>query len=66
MKKYKEESLSNAAFAAQDQSFRRLCVKSKVEPTARQASKFRNRMGKAFNSQTMIVRREDILPKGGS
>ena len=38
---------SNAAFALQDGEFQEACKKADVQPTQRQASKFRNGYGKA-------------------
>lgn len=39
---------SNENFAKTDKSFQQACAKAGVEPTARQASKWRNKRGKAF------------------
>lgn len=40
--------VSNKAFAQNDQGFRARCEEAGVEPTARQASKYRNGKGSAF------------------
>lgn len=42
--------MTNKEFAAQDQKFRAACVAAGVEPTARQASKYRNKQGLAYQS----------------
>lgn len=41
------EHLTNDMFANSDTAFRELCSKAGVNPTKRQASKFRNKYGKA-------------------
>jgi len=42
------DTMTNREFAKQDQTFKMCCEKAKVEPTVRQASKFRNRKGAAY------------------
>jgi len=44
----KPDVMYNDKFAREDQTFRMCCEKAKVEPTARQASKFRNKKGAAY------------------
>ena len=39
---------TNTAFAKTDGNFRAACEKAEVKPTSRQASKWRNKMGKAY------------------
>lgn len=39
---------SNKKFAKSDEAFRKACEKVETKPTARQASKFRNKTGKAY------------------
>ena len=41
---------TNREFAAQDQTFRTACFNAHVEPTKRQASKYRNGKGRAFKA----------------
>lgn len=41
--------LSNKEFSTQIKSFNSACVKAGIEPTKRQAAKWRNKKGKAFN-----------------
>ena len=43
-----EHKTTNKEFAAEDGNFRAACAKVGVEPTTRQASKFRNRKGIAW------------------
>ena len=43
--------MTNKEFAAQDQKFRAACSAAGVEPTARQASKYRNNQGLAYQSK---------------
>lgn len=40
---------SNLQFSKEDQNFRNACEKAGVEPTMRQASKYRRKTGKAYN-----------------
>ena len=40
--------VSNRQFAEQDNGFRAKCERAGVEPTKRQASRFRNKKGAAF------------------
>jgi hypothetical protein len=42
------DTMTNKAFARDDKAFQMCCEKAKVEPTARQASKFRNHKGAAY------------------
>lgn len=42
------DKLNNREFAKQDQAFKACCEMAKIEPTVRQASKFRNRKGAAY------------------
>lgn len=39
---------TNTQFAANNGKFRKACELAEIEPTARQASKYRRGMGKAF------------------
>ena len=45
--------ISNKEFAAQDKKFQAACKAAGVEPTARQASKYRNNQGLAYQSKGM-------------
>ena len=40
--------MTNREFAKQDQAFKACCEMAKVEPTVRQASKFRAKKGAAY------------------
>lgn len=40
--------MHNEKFAEEDSAFRSACINAKVEPTARQASKWRNKKGSAY------------------
>jgi hypothetical protein len=40
--------ITNAAFAADDYVFRKACALAGVEPTPRQAGKYRSKRGKAY------------------
>jgi hypothetical protein len=42
------DQVTNKAFAANDQEFKTACQHVGLSPTAKQASKFRNRKGLAF------------------
>jgi hypothetical protein len=42
--------MTNREFAEQDERFRKDCTKSQTAPTPRQASKYRNKKGKAFRA----------------
>ena len=42
--------VTNKEFASKDKSFRYCCEAAGVEPTKRQASKFRMKKGKAWNN----------------
>lgn len=44
-------ALTNAEFAVKNTAFRALCESAGVEPTPRQASKFRRKAGKAWRHQ---------------
>lgn len=48
--------LSNESFAQQDELFRILCDAANVEPTARQASKYRNGKGAVATARPEAVR----------
>ena len=43
--------ISNANFAKTDTAFIEACEKAEVKPTARQASKWRTKSGKAYNGR---------------
>lgn len=45
-----KDGLSNAAYASQNGKFIAACEKAGVKPTPRQASKFRNKYGAAWNA----------------
>lgn len=44
------EKPTNKLFAKEDANFQRACDKAGVNPTARQASKFRNKKGAAYKA----------------
>lgn len=46
-------SVTNKEFAATDRKFRAACEAAGIEPTARQASKYRNNQGLAYQSKGM-------------
>lgn len=52
-----KEEMSNEAFAASDGEFRRHCEIAGVQPTRRQASKYRNRYGAAARAGNRNDRR---------
>ena len=43
--------ISNADFAKTDQAFKTACEKTNTQPTSRQASKWRQKTGKAYNGR---------------
>jgi len=43
--------ISNANFAKTDTAFIEACAKVEIKPTARQASKWRTKAGKAYNGK---------------
>lgn len=49
-------SVPNARFAAHNPVFRKACELAKVEPTQRQASKWRNRRGRAYSFRGPALR----------
>lgn len=40
--------MTNKEFAAQDTKFRKACESANIEPTSRQASKYRSKRGLAY------------------
>ena len=48
--KKKSGPATNTEFAANDGAFRKACQKAGVEPSRRQASKFRRKMGRAYRA----------------
>ena len=42
--------MKNAEFARKDEKFIKACEKVLIEPTSRQASKYRNKKGKAYKA----------------
>jgi hypothetical protein len=52
IEKYKQ---TNAKFALEDKAFRAACTQAEVEPTTRQASKFRNNQGSAYKGLHNIL-----------
>ena len=57
----------NSEFAKKNDAFRKACKKAHVEPTARQASKFRNGRGIAFkfrkHPKTKYIQRQIAINK---
>lgn len=49
--------MSNREFSLSDRGFRELCKLAGVEPTKRQASKFKNRKGSAYRQQQKMMGR---------
>ena len=45
------EKTDNKEFSNEDQAFRAACEKAGVEPTSRQASKWRRKFGAAWNNK---------------
>jgi hypothetical protein len=45
-----QEKPSNKNFAENDKKFRSACTKANINPTARQASKYRNKKGIAYKT----------------
>ena len=43
--------VTNKEFAATDAAFKAACKKAEVDPTSRQASKWRNKFGAAWNAR---------------
>lgn len=43
-------AVTNHEFAARDEQFKAACGKANVKPTARQASKYRMKMGSAYKA----------------
>ena len=43
--------MTNRKFAKEDEKFQKACMSVEIEPTTRQASKFRNKKGKAYKAQ---------------
>lgn len=50
--------VTNAIFAIQDEPFKKACEEAGVQATPRQASKFRNKYGKAARTAGVNVRRD--------
>lgn len=48
----KFRGISNLDFSKKDVAFREACAKVGIEPTSRQASKWRNKSGKAYNERS--------------
>tara|TARA_Y100001951_G_C11204299_1_gene219005 strand:- start:592 stop:771 length:180 start_codon:yes stop_codon:yes gene_type:complete len=46
--------VTNKEFMEHDRAFRRACVDAKIEPTKRQASKYRRKEGRAY--RTMLLK----------
>lgn len=46
--------MTNKKFAEKDKGFREACEKAGVEPTTRQASKFRNKKGSAYKASKEV------------
>ena len=46
--------VTNKEFMEHDRAFRRACVDAKIEPTKRQASKYRRKEGHAY--RTMLLK----------
>ncbi len=42
--------MTNRKFAKEDEKFQKACTLVEIEPTVRQASKYRNKKGKAFKA----------------
>lgn len=49
--KQRFRGLSNVDFAKTDSAFKEACERTGTEPTARQASKWRQKNGKAYNGR---------------
>lgn len=47
----KTDAITNKHFAEKNEEFRAACVEAKIDPTTRQASKWRLKKGKAFKSK---------------
>lgn len=50
-------TMTNREFAAKDDTFRSCCSEAGVEPSVRQASKYRRGRGKAVSKRTAIIAR---------
>jgi len=50
--------MTNAEFAKSDKNFLSACELAQALPTQRQASKFRNKKGKAYNEQRLHGQKE--------
>jgi hypothetical protein len=46
--------MTNRQFAKENEIFKQSCQEAKVEPTKRQASKFRRNLGKAFKAKGSV------------
>ena len=44
-------NLTNRKFAKEDEKFQEACMNAEIQPTTRQASKYRNQKGKAYKAQ---------------
>lgn len=49
-----EKRITNAEFARGDKAFREHCSNAGIEPSRRQASKYRNKEGAAYRSEHFI------------
>lgn len=49
-----QQQQTHREFAASDTSFRAACERASVEPTRRQASKFRNKRGRAYAARREV------------
>jgi hypothetical protein len=48
----KEEKMTNSKFSRTNQEFKDSCSRANIEPTTRQASKWRSKKGKAWDFRT--------------
>lgn len=53
-----KDGLTNAAFAETD-GFVKACEKAGIKPTARQASKYRNKRGSAYKATHVVEAKEE-------
>ena len=58
----KKRGLSNAEFTRESDIFKRACKLGKVEPTVRQASKFRNDKGTAWKFKKEAAKEQRDAP----
>lgn len=56
----KKKRLTNRQFTEENKLFRKLCLLAEVEPTKRQASKYRREQGAAFKGRNRLKALKEV------